>query len=73
MIVDGAQRSHAPIGDVGAVFLGEFFVPDSHEGRIVAQFGKGLVKPIGQQPLDVIPIVVDRPIASALFFICPSR
>ena len=66
VIVDGPQRAHAAIRDIGAVILGYFVVLGDHLARVVGELLKGNVQPILEQALDVIAITLDRPLAAPL-------
>jgi hypothetical protein len=44
LIIDRTQRSHAPVSDIGAVLLGELFVPCRRERRVISELGEEFIE-----------------------------
>jgi hypothetical protein len=66
VIVDRPERPHAGVRHIGTAINGQLVMQRLDQCRVLAQLGKVCVKPLGHQAFDMIPVTIDRFLASSL-------
>jgi hypothetical protein len=66
VVVDGPQRSHRPVGSVGAVCDRDPVMPLGDHPGVVAEHLQRRIEPVSQDALDVIGVAPDRRFAALL-------
>lgn len=66
VVVDRTERPHASVCDVGTIFLRDVIVLGGDPGGILSKLDQRRVEPVDEEPLDMIPVALDRPLAPVL-------